>query len=169
MPKRFWTVLKPVWVWVNNILVGIIVGVVVGLAIPWIISLLSRRDAISILSGPGCNTNSGERGELFGAVSRVDFFRDEDDRVVVYVGSHKAGKLTWEIRPSTAQPFTTIQGDGSWLASTERGIYYAAMLVRPTFEPMSVTDGLPAGRDILTLTVVQACPKLTVGAVGSVR
>lgn len=60
-------------------------------------------------------------------------------RIVLYAKSEDR----WWVQPSTADPFTTIQGDGNWRNQTHLGAQYAALLVDPTYYPPETRAALP--------------------------
>jgi len=71
-------------------------------------------------------------------------------RVVIYALTDR-----WYVQPLAAAPFTEIGQDGSWSTWTHTGTQYAALLVRPTFQPQSITPTLPSvGGDIVAITIV---------------
>ncbi len=61
-----------------------------------------------------------------------------DQQIVLYA---HAG--AWWIQPTTDQPFTKIQPDGTWKNSTHLGTEYAALLVAPNYHPGAKLDTLP--------------------------
>jgi hypothetical protein len=85
--------------------------------------------------------------EIAGEVSGVD---PDDFRVVVYAKTNY-----WYVQPLVAAPFTEIGPDGKWSALTHLGTRYAALLVKPTFNPSSRTSSLPPrGGDVVDLITV---------------
>jgi hypothetical protein len=73
-------------------------------------------------------------------------------RIVLYARSGE-----WWIQPFADRPFTTIQADSSWKASTHPGTAYAAVLVDSSFRPTPKTDVLPEkGGPILAINSVQS-------------
>ena len=59
-------------------------------------------------------------------------------QIVIY-----ARNRVWWVQPFKSRPFTTIQQDLSWSASTHLGEEYAALLVDSGYRPESLLDSLP--------------------------
>lgn len=58
----------------------------------------------------------------------------------------------WYVQPFKKNPFTTIAEDGSWSNITHLGLEYAALLVRPGYQPHSKMQSLPSvGGDVLAV------------------
>ncbi|MCG3145088.1 MAG: hypothetical protein HONDAALG_02629 [Gammaproteobacteria bacterium] len=94
------------------------------------------QPTIRILTAPSYNPlGGGPPEEITGVVSGVE---SERFRVVVYA-------LTdyWYVQPLTDAPFTDISQDGSWSTHSHLGTKYAALLVRPSFNPPKKTSNLP--------------------------
>ena len=51
-------------------------------------------------------------------------------RIVIYTRSG-----VWWVQPTTAQPFTTVELDGTWKSSIHLGTEYAALLVEGGIDP----------------------------------
>jgi hypothetical protein len=62
----------------------------------------------------------------------------------------------WYVQPLRSKPYTTIQADSRWSASTHLGSEYAALLVRETYRPPQKLEALPpVGGDVLAVTRVR--------------
>ena len=73
-------------------------------------------------------------------------------RIVLY----RKSDGRWGLQPSTGQPFTNIESNGRWRASTLLGIEYAALLVDPTYNPPEQTESLPVvGAGVAAVSTVK--------------
>jgi len=71
-----------------------------------------------------------------------------------------APATTVAVSPSTLPPLPfaiqPIESDNTWRTWTHTGSSYAALVVRPTYEPMSRLDVLPQiDADVLSRTIVE--------------
>ncbi|HUB28526.1 MAG TPA: hypothetical protein VL967_02475 [Terracidiphilus sp.] len=74
------------------------------------------------------------------------------DRIVLY--SKNDGR--WGLQPPSGPPFTNIEKDGRWRASTILGIEYAALLVDSTYNPPVQTESLPSiGTGVAAVSTVK--------------
>lgn len=90
---------------------------------------------------------STSAADIEGEVSALD---PTNFRVVIYALTDR-----WYVQPLAAAPFTDIGQDGRWSTWTHTGTKYAALLVRPTFQPQSIIPALPGvGRDVVAITTV---------------
>lgn len=111
------------------------------LALAVVLSACGRRAApdaptLTVTQVPAAATGGAERmeeiaGQVVGAGA--------GDRVVLYARSG-----VWWVQPLVAEPFTTIDPNGRWRASTHLGTEYAALLVAADFSPQPTYDALPA-------------------------
>jgi hypothetical protein len=92
------------------------------------------------------------RGQIAGKVrGRIS----PDSLVAVYVRAFGA----WYIQP-TAQALHPIKPDNTWATWTHTGTRYAALLVRPDFEPVARLDMLPRTNNyVLALDIVDGLSK----------
>jgi len=61
----------------------------------------------------------------------------------------------WYVQPFVADPLTDLEADGKFSTQSHLGSKYAALLVKPSFTPRSVTQNLPGvGGDVLAVTTV---------------
>jgi hypothetical protein len=61
----------------------------------------------------------------------------------------------WGVQPYPGEPFTKIENDGRWAASTQLGSYYGALLVEDGYSPPELTESLPTvGRGVAALAIV---------------
>ncbi len=82
-------------------------------------------------------------GPISGTIMGVDFNKH---KVVIYTFSGDA----WWVQPTVANPFTDINESGKLETDTHLGHSYAALLVKPSFQPPSTTDRLPeVGADVV--------------------
>jgi hypothetical protein len=80
----------------------------------------------------GPNSKAHIAGEVKGVIP-------ENYRVVIYALTIR----TWYVQPTTAEPLTRIQPDGTWSANIQTGIRYAALLVPPDYNPLYTTSDQP--------------------------
>jgi hypothetical protein len=72
-------------------------------------------------------------------------------RIVLY--ARNDGR--WGVQPHSEQPFTKVEDDGRWAATTQLGTEYAALLVEPSYSPPELTESLPAlGLSVAALAIV---------------
>lgn len=79
------------------------------------------------------------------------------DRIVIYAQSD-----FWWVQPTMSRPFTTIDPDGHWSASTHLGHQYAALLVDNNFHPPAVLRTLPAAGGVGLGSINTAQGQITV-------
>ena len=60
------------------------------------------------------------------------------EQIVLYARSGK-----WWVQPLVVKPFTKIQGDSKWTSATHLGTEYAALLVKPGFQPPATMAAIP--------------------------
>jgi hypothetical protein len=74
------------------------------------------------------------------------------ERIVLYA---KGGALWW-VQPFANAPFTAVQPNSTWRNSTHLGTEYAALLVKPGYKPLSITESLPAKTgNVVAMAIVQ--------------
>jgi hypothetical protein len=79
-----------------------------------------------------------------GTVSGVD---PTAFKVVVYSYGDK-----WYVQPTAASPRTDINDDKTWQTETHGGTQFAALLVKPSFEPAATLGTLPdVGGDVVAI------------------
>jgi hypothetical protein len=72
-------------------------------------------------------------------------------RIVIYTRSG-----VWWVQPTTAQPFTTVELDGTWKSGIHLGTEYAALLVDAGYRPMNTRDALPPpGNGVVAMAIVK--------------
>jgi signal transduction histidine kinase len=72
-------------------------------------------------------------------------------RLVLYAHAND-----WYVQPTTANPFTPIQPDGSWKTTTHLGSDYAALLVDPGYRPPDQMAALPpVGHGVVVVAIRQ--------------
>lgn len=72
-------------------------------------------------------------------------------RLVIFA---KSG--VWWVQPLVAEPFTSIQANGTWQTRIHLGVEYAAVLVGPGYQPPATVDDLPKpGGDIIAVASVK--------------
>lgn len=78
-----------------------------------------------------------------------------DRRIVLYARSDGV----WYVQPWADQPFTKIRPDSTWANTTHLGTEYAALLVEPSYVPVSPIIELPdeAG-GVVAVVVVEGTP-----------
>ncbi len=79
-----------------------------------------------------------------------------DDMVVIYVRAYGF----WYVQPQ-AGAVLQINPDNTWSTWTHTGTRYAALLVRPAFEPLMRLDMLPeTNGNVLAVDIVDGVPKI---------
>jgi hypothetical protein len=107
------------------------------------ITLIPRYDPVG-----GDNSKDDIAGEALG-VDPKDFL------IVVYALTDR-----WYVQPFTESPFTQLNNNGSWNAMTHTGAQYAALLVRPSFNPPKAASSLPSiGGEVLAISTVKGVEK----------
>jgi len=72
-------------------------------------------------------------------------------RIVIYTRSG-----VWWVQPTTAQPFTTVELDGTWKSTIHLGTEYAALLVDAGYRPVNTRDTLPPlGNGVVATTIAR--------------
>ena len=72
-------------------------------------------------------------------------------RIVIYTRSG-----VWWVQPTTAQPFTTVEPDGTWKSTIHLGAEYAALLVDAGYRPVNTRDALPPlGNGVVAMTIAK--------------
>jgi hypothetical protein len=95
---------------------------------------------------------------IAGTISNLDLDECVDCSMVIYSGvSDAQGGQVWWVQPRQDAPYTPIRRDRSWAADAIRlGEEYAVLLVRPGFQPPSITESLPdVGGPVLAITRVE--------------
>jgi hypothetical protein len=95
-------------------------------------------------------------GHIAGKVSGVkpEDLRREDFRVVVYAKADH-----WYVQPFASVPTTGINDNGTWENDTHLGNRYAALLVKPSYQPPQIADVLPnIGGDVVATTNMAPMP-----------
>ena len=90
---------------------------------------------IQITLVPPRGEGSDSNGTIGGKVSGVN---PKECKVVIFARTDK-----WYVQPTSASPHTPIGEDGQWETDTHLGYEYAALLVKPSYEPPSTTGILP--------------------------
>jgi hypothetical protein len=102
---------------------------------------------IRIAQAPFVDSNGGPEkvDHIEGRVSGVN---PAKFRIVIYAHTNE-----WYVQPFATSPLTGINGDGSWENDTHLGDRYAALLVKPSYQPPQITDALPnIGGDVVATT-----------------
>ena len=109
-----------------------------------------RLAAIEFVEVPGPGSGPDSRGDISGRILNLN--DPEHYKVVLYAHTD-----LWYVEPLTEAPYTDILVDGSWSNWTHLGHRYAAMVVRPTYNPPLKTQSLPkTGPDVLVVAEVKA-------------
>jgi signal transduction histidine kinase len=109
------------------------------------------KPAIHLTSIP--KTDKGGVLELDTISGRVMNARS-DQQIVLYARSG-----VWYVQPWADQPFTKIRPDSTWTNTTHLGTEYAALLVEPSYVPVSPVFELPGvGGGVVATVVVEGTP-----------
>jgi hypothetical protein len=114
---------------------------------------IGTRPRVVITQTPQASEGGPEQmAQIAGRISGAS----ADHRIVLFA---KSG--AWFVQPLRSKPFTSIQADLTWTASTHLGSEYAALLVREGYQPPSRLETLPdVGNDILAIARVQGAGEL---------
>lgn len=81
------------------------------------------------------------------------------------IGAHPGDRIVlftrwgpWWVQPLVEQPFTSIQGDGTWSNVTHFGTDYAAVLVDPSYHPPSTAEALDGRPGIIAIATTRGRP-----------
>lgn len=86
-----------------------------------------------------------DKGPISGKITGLDNPREY--RVVIYARTD-----AWYVQPTTTQPFTGINTDGTWSSYIHLGDEYAAVVATKSYEPAFVMEAVPVdGGDILKI------------------
>ena len=81
-------------------------------------------------------------------------------RIVIYTRSG-----VWWVQPTTAQPFTTVELDGTWKSTIHLGTEYAALLVDEGYRAVNTRNALPPlGNGVTAMAIVQGTGDLVTRA-----
>lgn len=103
------------------------------------------RPAITFTDVPtlGQNDALGNAAEVSTIKGRV-IGAEPGEQIVLYARAiNNYGQLTWFVQPFVRQPFTKIDADSTWRSATHPGSEYAALLVKPGFQPPWTSVSLP--------------------------
>ena len=76
-------------------------------------------------------------------------------KIVIYA----KGGDTWWVQPTVENPYTKVSPSGQWQNVIHLGSVYAALLVLPTFKPVSYMTSIPQLEDGVVAIVFVNCPK----------
>jgi hypothetical protein len=113
-------------------------------------SLTSASARIRIRQVPTYDPVGGPAAmeEIAGEVTGVDL---KGLRIVIYAWTDN-----WYVQPFSMAPFTDLEPDGKWSTQSHLGSRYAALLVKPSFNPRNIISTLPAvGGDVLAVNTTQ--------------
>ena len=87
--------------------------------------------------------------QITGIVTGGDTNQYTQFKVVIYA---RGGEVWW-VQPTVASPLTDVASDGTWNSDTHGGEDFAALLVKPTFQPDAKLDAIPKVKgDIIAVT-----------------
>ncbi len=99
---------------------------------------------------PPAGGGGGSRGNIAGRLVGVS--EPEDCKVVLYAHTD-----CWYVQPLIDYPLTNVASDGTWANWTHLGDRYAALVVRPAFQPPALIQALPAvGGSVLAVAEIPA-------------
>ena len=125
------------------------IAVVIGLSVAGCRDETPKADpAIQFSAIPPAAVGGSERVAPIGG--RVTGARS-GQRIVIYTRSG-----VWWVQPPTAQPFTTVELDGTWKSTIHLGTEYAALLVDAGYRPVNTRDALPPlGNGVVAMAIVK--------------
>ena len=92
--------------------------------------------SIEITHAPPSGEGPESRGDIAGTVQGLE--KPEEYRVVIYAHTD-----WWYVQPEAIDPYTSIESDGTWSNWTHLGHRYAALLVKPSYQPPARARTLP--------------------------
>jgi hypothetical protein len=101
--------------------------------------------AITIVSMPTDDPGpTMASNDIKGTVSGV---KPDDYKVVIYAFGD-----VWYVQPYAASPLTDISSDNTWDTQTHGGTQFAALLVKPSYQPPATLASLPkVGGDVVAI------------------
>lgn len=106
--------------------------------------------AVTITQIPPRGEGEDSQGNIAGSVTGVA--APEKYKIVIYTHTNQ-----WYVQPLIDAPYTPINEDGTWSNWTHLGYRYAALLVRPSFQPKATLLALPqVGGDVIAKVEVAA-------------
>ena len=106
--------------------------------------------AVMITLIPPRGEGEDSQGNIAGTVTGVA--TPQNHKIVVYARTNQ-----WYVQPLIDAPYTPIKDNGTWNNWTHLGHRYAALLVRPSFQPEAALIVLPeVGGDVIDKTEVAA-------------
>ena len=103
----------------------------------------SQSVIIKFTEVPPAGAGPQSQGDIAGIVTGIE--KAESYKIVIYAHTD-----AWYVQPLTDDPYTDIAPDGRWSNWTHLGHRYAALVVRPSFQPPSKTQSLPrVGGDVI--------------------
>ena len=90
------------------------------------------------------------RGDISGSVSGLE--KPGQYKIVIYAHAHR-----WWVQPTADKPLTDIGVDGKWSNWTHLGNRYAALVVKPGYQPPNNPQSLPeVGGDVIAVVEKKA-------------
>lgn len=121
--------------------------IITALAVP---ALAIQNVTIKFTDVPPTGAGPQSQGNIAGTVRGLE--KAETYKVVIYAHTD-----AWYVQPLADDPYTDISPDGAWSNWTHLGQRYAALVVRPSFQPPSKTQSLPGiGGDVVARFEVAA-------------
>lgn len=110
----------------------------------------SQSVKIKFTEVPPAGAGPQSQEDIAGIVTGIE--KVETYKIVIYAHTD-----AWYVQPLTDDPYTDIAPDGGWSNWTHLGNRYAALVVRPSFQPPSKTQSLPrVGSDVIARAEVSA-------------
>ena len=108
----------------------------------------ATKPSIEITEAPRRGAGSEVMETIAGRVSGVKI---KDCKVVIFARTD-----TWYVQPFIGAPDTSINDDNMWRTDTHLGFQYAALLVKNSYKPPSITGKLPdVGGSILAIATAE--------------
>ena len=128
----------------RQILVALII---LALVVP---ALAVQSVTVKFTEIPPAGAGPESQGNIAGTVTGLE--KPETYKIVIYAHTD-----AWYVQPLTDDPYTDIAPDGGWSNWTHLGYRYAALVVRPSFQPQSKSQALPhVGGDVIARVEVPA-------------
>ena len=106
-------------------------------------TLATQNVTVKFTEVPASGAGPQSQGDIAGTVTGLK--KAETYKVVIYAHTD-----AWYVQPLADDPYTGISPNGVWSNWTHLGHRYAALIVRPSFQPPSKTQSLPqVGGDVI--------------------
>ena len=118
--------------------------------VPAVTGTAAPGPKVSFSQVPGRGGGPDSRGDIAGVVTGLA--KPQEHKIVIYALTDR-----WYVQPLVADPYTAISSEGAWSNWTHLGTTYAALVVRPSYQPKPETMSLPpVGGDVIAVGQIPA-------------